>query len=206
MVCGARKVTTSSVSLSSAYRPRQRLPGKPSLRVVIRSTSVCCSNSVMPGVARTTSMSVRCTAAPVASVTCAMRRALWPPSRVRCSWSPSSVKGTPSLRSQAIDAGAFSTTKRVAARSHRPAPATSVSSMCAAKLSSSASTAAMPPWAQALEPSCRLRLVMTATLCVGARCRAAERPARPLPTMRTSKSWDAMACGEGEMPRPPARR
>lgn len=51
--CGARKVMTSSVAPSSAYRPRQRCgPGKPSLRLVIRSTRVCCSSRVMLGIWR----------------------------------------------------------------------------------------------------------------------------------------------------------
>ena len=62
-----------------------RVLSGPACVPVIRSTSVCCSNSVMLGVRRTVSISVRCTAAPVASVTCTMRRWLWPPSRVRCS-------------------------------------------------------------------------------------------------------------------------
>src|SRR6218665_5073 len=77
MVWLARKVMTVSVRLSSAYRPRQRWPGRPSLLVLIRSTSVWCSNSVMFGVPRTASISVRCTAAPGASVTWAMRRGRW---------------------------------------------------------------------------------------------------------------------------------
>src|SRR5690606_22490686 len=72
--------------------------------------------------------------------------------------------------------------------SDRPAPATSVSSTWASKLSLSASTAAMPPWAQPLEPSPVVRLVSTQTRWVGARCSAADRPARPLPTISTSKS------------------
>ncbi len=193
-VCGARKVSTSSVASSSAYRPRQRgWPGSPSLREVIRSTSVCCSNRVMAGVRRTTSIRVRCTAAPVASAACTMRRALWPPSRVRCSASSSSEKGTPSPCSQRMAAGACSTAKRVAARSHRPAPAVRVSCTWVSKLSPSASTAAMPPCAQLLAASPTPRLVITATRCRAARCSAADRPARPLPTMRTSNSWDADA-------------
>jgi hypothetical protein len=123
MVCGARKVTTSSVASSSAYRPRQRWPGRPSLLagdqvhqgVVLEQRDV--------GRARTCSISVFCTAAPVASVTCTMRRALWPPSRVRCNWPSSCENGTPSSRSQLMLSGACSTTKRVAAGStgrHRP--------------------------------------------------------------------------------------
>ncbi len=87
-----------------------------------------CSNTWMLGVAFTRCTSVACTAAPVASAACTMRRWLWPPSRVRCS-SPSAVeKGTPNSRSQAMAAGAFSTVNSVASRSLRPAPATSVSS------------------------------------------------------------------------------
>ncbi|MDT4833307.1 hypothetical protein FQZ97_669070 [compost metagenome] len=197
MVCGARKASTSSVSSSSAYRPWHDGSASPSLVPVTRSTSVWCSNSVMLGVRRTRSISTCCTAAPVASVTCTMRRWLWPPSRVRCRSPPSSEKGTPSSRSQPMACGAPSTTKRVASGSHRPAPATSVSSTWASKLSPAASTAAMPPCAQALEPSFSARLVSTATRCVGARCSAAERPARPLPTIRTSKSRTAEVTGVG---------
>ena len=80
-------------------------------------------------------------------------------------------------------------TKRVAAGSFKPAPAMMVSCTWASKLSSGASTAAMPPCAQALEPSVRARLVTIATRCVGARRSAADNPARPLPTIRTSKTW-----------------
>src|SRR3954469_3213836 len=189
MVCCARKLTTSSVLSSSAYRPRQRLaPGCPSLPDVIRSTSMWRSRIVMLGVCFTRWISVCCTAAPVASVTCTMRRALCPPSRVRCRWPSSSEKGTPSCCSQATLSGACSTTKRVAAGSDRPAPAMKVSLSCESKLSLRSITAAMPPCAQPLEPSLMARLVRMATRCVGARCRAADRPARPLPTMRTSKS------------------
>ena len=162
MVCGARKVTTSSVSLSSAYRPRQRLPGNPSLRVVIRSHQRVLLKQGDAGVLRTTSISVRCTAAP-ASVTWAMRRALAFARQVQLV--AFQREGHAQAAQPGDGLGAFSTTKRVVAGSHRPAPATSVSSMCAAKLSSSASTAAMPPWAQPLEPSCSVRLVMTATRC-----------------------------------------
>ena len=90
------------------------------------------SKNVMPGVLRARLLNVACTAAPVASVACTMRRWVWPPSRVRCS-SPFSVeKGTPSSCNQAMAAGAFSTVNWVASRSHRPAPATRVSSTCEA--------------------------------------------------------------------------
>ena len=199
MVCGARKVSTSSVLPLSAYRPRQRgAPPSPRRLEVITSTSVWSSSTVIPGVRRTVSISWRCTAAPVASVACTMRRALCPPSRVRCSSPFSSENGTPSDCSQAMAAGAFSTTWRVAGRSLRPAPAISVSLMWASKLSSSASTAAMPPWAWLLAPSSRLRLVSTATRCVGASSSAAVRPARPLPTMSTSKSCNAMVKRPGK--------
>ena len=191
MVWGAWKVSTSSVSSSSAYRPTQRFsPACPSLVVVIRSTSVWCSNSVTFGLAFTFSIRVCCTAAPVASVTWTMRRALWPPSRVRCSWPAwpaSSENGTPSFCNHAMDWGAFSTTNCVAFKSHRPAPAMSVSSTWAAKLSSLSHTAAMPPCAQPLLPSRTARLVRMATLWVDASSSAALSPARPLPTMSTSK-------------------
>ena len=48
------------------------------------------------------------------------------------------------------------------------------------------SAAAMPPWAQPLAQSSSARLVSSATRCVRDSCSAAVRPARPLPTMRTS--------------------
>ena len=53
-------------------------------------------------------------------------------------------------------------------------------------VSPSPSTAAMPPCAQALEPSPSTFLVITATRCVGAKCSAADKPAKPLPMMMTS--------------------
>ena len=207
MVCAARKVSTWSVSPLSAYRPRQRgAPDWPRRAEVITSTSVWFSSTVMAGVRRTAAISWRCTAAPVASVACTMRRALCPPSRVRCSWPSSSENGTPSDCSQAMAAGAFSTTWRVAGRSLRPAPATSVSWIWASKLSPSASTAAMPPWACWLAPSSRPRLVSTATRCVAASSSAAVSPARPLPTMSTSKSCSAMAVpGKSVWPVPRGR-
>ena len=66
-----------------------------------------CSISLMLGRARHCRSSAACTARPVASAAWAMRRAPWPPSRVRCSERPSSsrVKGTPSPSSQSIAAG-----------------------------------------------------------------------------------------------------
>ena len=47
--------------------------------------------------------------------------------------------------------------------------------------------AAMPPWAQSLAPSRSARLEITTTLRESARWSATERPARPLPTIATSK-------------------
>ena len=54
-------------------------------------------------------------------------------------------------------------------------------------LSVESRTAAMPPCAQSLAPSRKVRLEMTAIFLFSAKCRATDRPARPLPTMATSK-------------------
>jgi len=81
---------------------------------------------------------------------------------VRCNSPYSSEKGTPSSRSQTMACGACSTTKRVAARLHSPAPATNVSSTWDWTLSVPESTAAMPPCAQELEPLFKAPLVINA--------------------------------------------
>jgi hypothetical protein len=64
--------------------------------------------------------------------------------------------------------GAVLDDKRVALSEHRPAPAVWVSAMWASALSLGSSTEAMPPWAQALALSSRLRLVTRATLSLSA--------------------------------------
>ena len=75
-----------------------------------------------------------------------------------------------------------------------PAPARRVSARCRSVESSSpGSTAAMPPWAQRVVDCSSSPLVSTPTLVLPtwARRTAAERPATPLPTTRTSRrrSW-----------------
>ena len=120
-----------------------------------------------------------------------MRRWEWPPSRVRCQRSgpPSSpaLKGTPNSASRSMAAGARPTTCSTTARSFRPAPATIVSSTWSAKLSPASSTAAIPPCAQAVEPSSNPPLASTATRQWDGRLSAAVSPAAPEPTITTSK-------------------
>src|SRR5689334_21743058 len=74
------------------------------------------------------------------------------------------------------------------ASSTRPAPAAMVSAACASGLSPSATAAAIPPWAQALDapwPSGAAEITVTGR---GANFNAQNNPARPPPTMTTSPS------------------
>ncbi len=113
--------------------------------------------------ARTASTRAREISAPVASPpACAMRRRWWPPSRVS-SRPPSedSSKWAPVSMRRRTASGPSVTRMRTASSSHRPAPATRVSSRCCSGVSPSPRAAAMPPWAQRVEPSSRRALVTT---------------------------------------------
>src|SRR5262245_3735917 len=75
-------------------------------------------------------------------------------------------------------------------RSHRPAPAIRVSSTWLSKLSSGASTPAIPPWAHELLLVWRVSLVTTRTRRSTGTSRAARSPAMPAPTTsRSVKRW-----------------
>ena len=135
--------------------------------------------------------SVFCTALPVASATCTIRRWLWPPSRVKCKLlSASRVNSTPWLISHSMASRACVTTLRVISASHKPAPAIKVSLICASILSwlftSLFNTAAMPPCAQLLALSDTSRLLTMQTFLWSAICNAMVSPARPLPIIRVS--------------------
>src|SRR5688572_20111733 len=157
--------------------------------------------NLMLGCAAAACSSACCTAQPVASATWTTRRWLWPPSRVRCQRSDSpGVKGTPSSASRSIAAGAFSTTNSTARRSLRPAPAPIVSSIWLSNVSPGSSTAAIPPWAHAVDPALISPLARTATLRSEARLSAALSPAAPEPSTTTSKARSAMlAAGAGKV-------
>src|SRR2546427_529865 len=86
---------------------------------------------------------------------------------------------------------------RTACASHWPAPATRVSAACSSMLSCASSTAAMPPWAQALAHSSAAPLLSRATRRCGGSDRAAAMPARPAPMMSTSVQGCVMALSSG---------
>ena len=106
---------------------------------------------------------------------------------------PSVLKGTPISASRAIAAGAFSTTISTVARSLSPAPAIMVSSIWLSNVSPGSSTAAMPPCAQAVDPSAKPPLASTVTLKRWARLSAAVSPAAPDPMTRMSLLWGSCA-------------
>ena len=71
--------------------------------------------------------------------------------------------------------------------SQSPTPATSVSSRCSCGVSSGSSAAAMPPWAQAVDPADSTVLVTSSTRSTRSRRRSAQvSPAMPEPTTTTS--------------------
>ena len=96
--------------------------------------------------------------------------------------SVSRVNGTPSSISQSIAVREFSTIKRVVSALHRPAPATSVSSIWASTESASSSTAAIPPWAYPVLLSEGSALVRMVTLPASASVIAARKPASNPPS------------------------
>ena len=80
------------------------------------------------------------------------------------SFAPSAMSNrAPTSRSILMRAGASLTQISTASSWQRPAPAWSVSAMCASNESPSPSTAAMPPWAYLVFDSSALRLVTTRT-------------------------------------------
>jgi hypothetical protein len=85
-----------------------------------------------------------------------------------------------------VAAGAPSTTNSTVARSLSPAPAIIVSSIWLSNVSPGSSTAAIPPCAQAVEPSFNCPLASTVTLKRSARLSAAVSPAAPEPMISTS--------------------
>src|SRR5690606_36282552 len=97
--------------------------------------------------------------------------------------------------SRSIARGAFSTTNSTVARLLRPAPAIIVSSIWLSNVSPGSSTAAIPPWAWAVEPSLSAPLAMTPTLNRPARLSAAVSPAAPEPMTRTSKRRSTIGPG-----------
>ncbi len=104
-----------------------------------------CGTSVMLGCACAALISACETAQPVASSTCTMRRWLWPPSRVRVPAFGNRFAGIEwhTQFSQPVDGGTgIAATYSTVARWLRPAPATIVSSTCAATVSPASSTAA----------------------------------------------------------------
>lgn len=147
---------------------------------------------------RTAPTRAREISAPVASPPAwAMRRRWWPPSRVSA-MSPLSVvsKCAPVLISRRTASGPSVTRVRTASSSQRPAPATRVSSRCCSGVSPSPSAAAMPPWAQRVEPSSRRALVTTTVSRPAAAQRsAAVSPATPDPTTTTSASMAQPGAG-----------
>ena len=164
----------------------------------VRRSRTSAFSTVASPRARTASTSAREISAPVASPpACAMRRRWWPPSRVS-SRSPSadSSKWAPVSMRRRTASGPSVTRMRTASSSHRPAPATSVSSRCCSGVSPSPRAAAMPPCAQRVEPSSRRALVTTTVRRPAAsQRRAAVRPATPEPTTTTSAVRDQPGAG-----------
>ena len=135
------------------------------------------------------SMSARLISLPVASPPAwAMRSRWWPPSRVSRIWpSASRSNSAPSATSSRTRWGPSVTRARTAATSHRPTPATRVSSRCSCGESAGSIAAAIPPWAQAVDPSLSTVLVTSRTVSTCSRSRsAAVSPAMPEPTTMTS--------------------
>ncbi|AOW88351.1 hypothetical protein BC342_19480 [Streptomyces olivaceus] len=157
---------------------------------VRRSRTRAFSTVRMPR-ARTAPTRAREISAPVASPPAwAMRRRWWPPSRVRARAPPAdSSKCAPVAMRRRTASGPSVTRVRTAASSHRPTPATRVSSRCCSGVSPSPRAAAMPPCAQRVEPSSRRALVTTTVRRPAAsQRRAAVSPATPEPTTTTSAS------------------
>jgi hypothetical protein len=193
----ALKVCTSSVASSSAYRPRHWLAGG-----AVRQAQLVAGDQVHQGVVLEQRDAWACGARLRSA--CAARRHRWRRSHARCAARCGRLRASGAAgrlprktarpaRAARMLSGANAPPQNAWRRGRtRPAPATRVSCTWASKLSSSASTAAMPPCAQALEPSLMAAFGEHATRCVGARCSAADRPAKPLPTIRTSnccKVW-----------------
>ncbi len=125
----------------------------------------------------------------------------WPPSRVRCEPERTvRVRGERHAlrpRATAIASALCSAMNAAACSSTSPAPASCVSRTCSSTLSSSPSTPTMPPWAQAVAASSKLRLASRMIGCRSARCRATVRPPRPAPAMTTGSVAASAATGRG---------
>ena len=185
-------------------------PATPPSAASSRSTASACWTTSMSGARSTAATRARWISAPVASPpACAMRSRWWPPSRVsdssprgsRSNWAPRPI-------SSCTASGPSVTSARTASRSQPPAPATSVSRSCCSGVSSGPSAAAMPPWAQRVEPAESTSLVTTRTFSPGPsaslRRRAAVRPAMPEPM--TTTSAEVVQPGSGALRRPGTRR
>src|SRR5690606_32142353 len=97
------------------------------------------------------------------------------------------------FRSHWMAAGPFSTVLRTAPSWHRKAPAMWVSRTWDSSESALSSTAATPPWAYQVLALFRVPLDSTATSVLSGSFRATVRPAAPLPIIRTSWWWMAIA-------------
>jgi hypothetical protein len=177
-----------------------------------RSTTRACSMISMPGSSVTrcrASMRAREISLPVASPpACRMRSRWWPPSRVRLI-APSLPRSNsaPRVTNSRTRVGPSWTRAVTAGMSHSPTPATSVSCRWSPGESSSASAAAIPPWAHAVDPSVSRVLVTSSTVAPRARSRsAAVRPAIPDPTTMTSADVDHPGAGRPQPARDVDRR
>src|SRR5215218_2181754 len=101
----------------------------------------------------------------------ASRPSIREPSDRRSKWTPAPVN-------QATTSGAASTTRRATASSTRPAPAATVSAAWSAGRSSAPTAAAMPPWAQGLEPP-----------RPGTSSASTTTPGRPAPVGAAPRRW-----------------
>ena len=116
---------------------------------ITRSMTTVCSRTSIAFVRLTRRTMAASHFSPVMSPAWKMRRALWPPSRVR-SHEPSSffAKRTPqSIRSR-MPAGAFSQISCTTSVLPSHAPAIIVSRACRSKESAGSATQQMPPWAK----------------------------------------------------------
>ncbi len=183
-------------SAPSASTPRHRPP----------STSRSMANhpsSTAAALSQVASTRARSTSAPVAAPPAWTTRAVeWPPSRARARAPPGCrSKTAPMAISSLTRAGPSSTSTRTASVSHSPAPAARVSARWRSVLSSSPPrTAATPPWAHRVADWDSSPLVRTPTRSPApdppapvddsgaARRTAADRPATPLPSTRTSSA------------------
>ena len=201
--CAAPKVTTSSVTFVKHVQAQAavRVRGRPSQfaagdqvdqRVVLEQRDV--------GVARA-----------LARSRCAARLRRWRRSRARCGAGCGRLRASGAadpwcllpartarptgaarqwLRAHALQRNGL----RPGRTGRRPRPG--CRRTCSSKESPSASTAAMPPCAQALAPSLNCCLVTMATCLSGEANKAVARPAKPLPTMTKSNDRTGLFCNK----------